>query len=129
MALPPTRPQFLALFGGYIDALRVQAGIPGMAGAIVGDTSDLLWQQAFGYRDIGAIDPVRTDTPFQFNGLTQLVTATMALQCVDQGRLSLDAHIGSFAPSSEDAASTVRQVLTHTTGPAGNLSFTYDLKR
>src|SRR5262249_47728276 len=36
--LPPTRDQVLSLFGSYFESLRVQAGIPGLAAAIVGDT-------------------------------------------------------------------------------------------
>jgi len=127
-ALPPTRDQFLSAFGGYLDALRIQAGIPGMVGAIIGDT-DLLWDQSFGQRDIATSDAMRTDTPFQFDGLTQIVTATMVLQCVDQGTLALDAPIRFFAPSSADGNSTVAQVLSHTSGPAGNLSFAYNTTR
>ena len=81
-ALPPSRDQLLALFGGYLETLRLQAGIPGLAGAILGD-SDLLWQQAFGEQDIESIAQTRTDTPFHFAGLTQLVTASLVLRCVD----------------------------------------------
>ena len=127
-ALPPTRDQFLSLFGGYIDALRLQAGIPGMAGAIVGNT-DLLWSQAFGQLDVGANVPTRTDTSFHFDGLTQLVTATMVLQCVEQGTTTLDAPIGAYTPSSLDANATVAQILTHTSGTSGNLSFSYNASR
>ncbi len=126
--LPPSSGQFLSTFGDYIEALRAQAGIPGMAGAIVGDT-DLLWDQAFGERDLATVDAMRTDTPFQFDGITQLITATMVLRCVDNGTVTLDAPIGSYSPSSPDAAATVQQVLTHTSGPAGNLSFAYNTAR
>jgi CubicO group peptidase (beta-lactamase class C family) len=129
LALPPTRDEFLSVFGGYIETLRIQAGIPGMAGAIVGDT-DLLWQQAFGLRDAGAAaDPMRSDTPFQFNGLTQVVTATMVMQCVEQGRITLDSRIGTFTPSSPDANATVGQILSHTSGTPGSLTFSYNTAR
>jgi len=127
-ALPPTRDQFLSLFGGYIDALRIQAGIPGMSGAIVGDAG-LLWNQSFGQRDIATQDATRTDTPFHLDGLTQMVTASMVLQCVDQGRVALNTPIWVFAPSSADAGATVGQVLSHTTGSVGNLSFNYNTQR
>ena len=46
-ALPPTRDQLFALLGGYLESLRVQAGIPGMAAAIM-DNDGLAWEQAFG---------------------------------------------------------------------------------
>jgi len=127
-ALPPTRDQFLATFGSYIDALRTQAGIPGITGAIVGDT-DILWAQAFGQRDLASSDLMRTDTPFQLDGLTELFTATMVMQCVDRGTTTLDAPIGVYTPSSPDASATVGQVLTHTTGTLGNLSYNYNPAR
>jgi CubicO group peptidase (beta-lactamase class C family) len=128
-ALPPTQAQFLSVFGGYIETLRVQAGIPGLAGAIVGDT-DLLWQQSFGLRDAGvAADPMRTDTPFHFDGITQVVTATMVMQCVEQGRITLNSRIGTFTPSSSDANATVGQIMSHTSGTPGSLTFSYNTDR
>ena len=128
LALPPTRDQVLTLFAGYLDALRAQAGIPGLTAAIVGDT-DLLWTQSFGLRDIGISDPTRTDTPFHFDGLTQLVTDTLVLQCVEQGRLTLDTRIGNFSPNSPDANVTVGQVMSHTSGSPGSLTFSYNAAR
>ena len=130
LSLPPTRDQFLALFGGYVEALRVQAGIPGLAGVIVGDTPDPLWAQSFGLRDISAPDGnTRTDTPFHLDGLTQIFTATLVLQCLDRGRLTLDSRLGSYTPSSPDANATIGQILSHTSGSPGNLTFSYDTKR
>jgi len=128
LALPPTRGQFLSLFGGYVDTLRVQAGIPGMAGAII-DSQGILWEQAFGLQDVGAAIATRTDTPFHFDGLTDLVTATMVLQCVDEGRATLDARIGNYTPSSPDANATIGQILTHTSGTPGSLAFNYNPAR
>ena len=124
----PAPSQVLSTLGTYVEALRVQTGIPGLVGAIIGDT-DLLWAQPFGQRDIASSDPMRTDTPFQLDGLTQVITSTMVLQCINQGKLTADSPIGNFTPSSPDAASTVAQVLTHTTGSAGNLSFNYSPAR
>jgi CubicO group peptidase (beta-lactamase class C family) len=127
-ALPPTRDQLLALFSAYFETLRAQAGIPGLAAALVGDT-DVLWSQSFGQQDLASSTATRTDTPFHFDGLTQLVTASMVLQCADQNRVNLDAQIGLYTPSSPDANSTVAQVLTHTSVVGGVLTFNYNLAR
>jgi len=127
-ALPPTRDQLLSLLGGYLEALRVQTGIPALAAAVVGDT-ELWWVQPFGQQDIESVAPTKADAAFHFDGLTQLVTASMVLQCADQHRLSLDTPIGVFTPSSPDANATVAQVLTHTSGAAGNLTFNYNTAR
>jgi len=125
-ALPPSASQILSLFGGYVEALRVQTGIPGLAAAVVGD-SNVLWAQPFGLENVESGSPTRTDTLFHFDGLTQLVTASMVLQCADQHRVNLDTPIGVYTPSSVDAAATIAQVLTHTSGTP--LSFSYKPER
>lgn len=97
----------------YIESLRVQTGIPGLAVAVVG-SNDLLWEQAFGRQDIERALPTRTDTPFHVDGITQVFTATRLLRCVEDGRLSLDDRIGRFKPDSPDPNVTIGQLLTHT---------------
>jgi CubicO group peptidase (beta-lactamase class C family) len=127
-AVPPSANQILSLFGGYVEALRVQTGIPGLAAAVVGD-SNVLWTQPFGQENVEAGIRTKTDTLFHFDGLTQLVTASMVLQCADQHRVNLDTPIGAYTPSSVDATATVAQILTHTSGAAGSLSFNYNPTR
>src|SRR5713101_8090582 len=56
-------------FGEYLDSLRVQTGIPGLAAAVVG-RSDILWEQAFGYQDIDRAIVTSTFTPMHLDGLT-----------------------------------------------------------
>ena len=124
MSLPPTRDQLFALFGSYLESLRAQAGIPGLAAAII-DTDGVVWEQAFGYQDVGRLVGTRTDTPFHLDGVTQVFAATLVLQCVDQGRLTLDTPIRTFSPNSPDANATVGQILTHTSGDASDLTFAY----
>jgi len=126
--LPPTRIQLLGLFGAYFEALRVQTGIPGMAAAIVSDT-DVIWDQGFGRQDIGHGISTRADTPFQLDGLTQVMTATLLLRCVEEGRIGLDVPLGQYIPFSAEPGATVRQVLTHTSGPPGNPVFSYNVAR
>jgi CubicO group peptidase (beta-lactamase class C family) len=103
----------LARFGDYLEALRVQTGIPGLAAAIVG-TTDIAWERTFGYQDVDRFDGVKPFTPFHFDGLTQTITAALVLQYAEEGRLSLDDRLERFAPGSPDAGATIRQILTHT---------------
>ena len=102
----------LARFGDYVESLRAQAGIPGLAATIVG-TNDILWERAFGLQDTARSIPARTDTPFHVDGLTQMLTSALVLRCVEEGRLSLDDRLGQFSPDSPDAGATIRQVLSH----------------
>ena len=127
-ALPPTRDQLLSLFGAYFETLRVQAGIPGMAAAIVGDT-DIIWDQGFGLQDIGNGITTRADTPFHFDGLTQLLTTTMVLRCMEEGKLRLDVPLSQYLASVPEPNATVAQLLTHTSGPPTSLTFSYNVQR
>jgi CubicO group peptidase (beta-lactamase class C family) len=115
-------------FSDYLDALRTQAGIPGLAAAIV-NVDGKVWDRAYGKSNIERGDFVHSDTPFHLDGLTQIVTASLVLRCVEEGRLSLDDRIGQFKKSSPDAGATIRQVLTHTSGPPDNLTFSYRPER
>src|SRR5829696_6535084 len=110
------------VFGAYLDSLRDQAGIPGLAAAIV-DANGIVWERAFGQQDVARALATRTDTPFNADGLTQTMTAAMVLRCVEEGRLSLDDTIGALGGSTKEPDATVRQLLTHTSGAAENLTF------
>ena len=105
------------LIRDYIEALRVQAGIPGLAVAVVG-ANGIVYEQAFGRQDVERSIAARPDTPFHVDGLTQLFTASYLLRCVEEGRLSLDDRIGDFKSDVPEPNATIRQLLTHTSGPA-----------
>lgn len=115
-------------FGDYLESLRAQAGIPGMAAAIVGP-SDIQWERAFGRQNVDQAIATRTDTLFHVDGVTQLFTAAMVLRCVEEGRLSLGDRAGQFRPESPDASATLRQLLTHTSATPAGLVFAYRPER
>jgi CubicO group peptidase (beta-lactamase class C family) len=116
-------------FRDYIESLRIQSGIPGLAAAIVGNT-DVIWEQALGKQDVERSIVTRTDTPFPLDSLTQVFSATLTLLCVEQGAFSLDDRIGKFRPDSSDAAATIRQLLSHTSvSVSGSLVFAYRPER
>ena len=110
------------VFGAYLDSLREQAGIPGLAAVIV-DKDRIVWEGAYGRQDIGRALPTRTDTPFNADGLTQVFTAAMVLRCTEERRLSLDDRTGDFRGVTSEREATIRQLLTHTSGAPDNLTF------
>jgi len=118
----------LAQFETYLEALRTQAGIPGLSATLVGEQS-VVWERGFGRQDLAQFAPVTGDTAFQLDGLTQIVTATLVLRCVEEGRLTLDDQVGRFDPFSLEPAATIRDVLTHTSGPPGALMYAYRPER
>lgn len=120
----PARAQVLVyeVFGAYLDSLRDQAGIPGLAAVIV-DGNGIVWERAYGHQNIENALPARADTPFNADGLTQTITATMVLRCAEDRRLTLDDTVGSFGFATAEPDATIRQLLTHTSGPADDLTY------
>ena len=110
------------VFGAYLDSLRDQAGIPGLAAAIV-DARGIVWERAYGWQDVDGALATRTDTPFNADGLTQTITAAMVLRCAEDRHLSLDDRVGLFGVATTEPDATIRQLLTHTSGPPDNLTF------
>ncbi|MBR0720341.1 serine hydrolase domain-containing protein [Bradyrhizobium manausense] len=113
--------------------------IPGVV-AIAASGNDVLYQGAFGKRDLSKPDAMTADSVFWIASMTKAVTSAGAMQLVEQGKLSLDAPIGSLLPDLAkphvlegfDAkgepklrpakrAITLRQLMTHTAG------FCYDM--
>ena len=126
--VPSPGDQLFARFGEYVDALRTQAGIPGVAVAIVGE-NDLLWERGFGQQDVARGLPAAPDTPYYLDGLTQLFTATVVLQCAEEGRLSLSDTIGKYDADSPWAGATIAQVLSHAHGAPDAQTFSYQPER
>jgi CubicO group peptidase (beta-lactamase class C family) len=126
-----------------IDRILLQKSetkeIPGVV-AVAASGSEVIYQGAFGKRDLGKDDPMTVDSVFWIASMTKAITTAGAMQLVEQGKLSLDEPIGKLLP---DLASpqvlegfdalgepklrpakrpiTLRQLMTHTAG------FCYDL--
>ena len=119
-----------------MDALEttLAAGnIPG-AVAVVGNSAGTLAEAAVGTKGPGG-PPLTQDDLFQIASMTKAIASVAAMQLVEQGRLSLDADIGTVLPQlatpemlegfdgegkpvTRPAAGpiTLRHLLTHTSG-------------
>jgi methyl acetate hydrolase len=113
--------------------------IPGVV-AMAATGNEVIYQGAFGKRDLSKDDPMTLDSVFWIASMTKAVTSAAVMQLVEQGKLSLDEPIGKVLP---DLASpqvlegfdangapklrpakkpiTLRQLMTHTAG------FAYDM--
>ena len=76
-------------FASYLDALRRQAGIPGLS-AVILRNGNIVWESGLGVQNIERNLPATPETPYYLGDLTQVFTATMVLQCIEQGTLSFD---------------------------------------
>jgi methyl acetate hydrolase len=121
-----------------IDAALSRAaeakGVPGVVALAATDTG-IMYEGAFGLRDIVAGPTMTRDSVFRIASMTKAVSSVAAMQLVEQGKLQLETPIGNILP--ELAASqvlegfdssgaprlrpakrpiTLRHLLTHTAG-------------
>ena len=107
--------------------------IPGAVGLIAVD-GEVVFREAFGWKDIEAQDPMTEDTIFRIASMTKPVTSTAVMMLVEEGRLALDDPVSRFIPefahpnvvvngSDGDHSVapargeiTIRHLLTHTAG-------------
>src|SRR5664280_1031682 len=73
------------------------AEVPGV-GAIAENSKEVIYQGAFGKRDLSKDDAMTPDSVFWIASMSKAITAAAAMQLVEQGKLSLDAPIGKLLP-------------------------------
>ena len=116
----------ISLFERYVEALRQQAGIPGISAAIV-QNDHVIWDEGFGYQDVGGLVAAAADTPYPILDLSQTLSSTVLLQqCLDLRYLELTDRVRRWDPQYPEADTTVAQLLSHAS-PSGG--FNYDTSR
>jgi CubicO group peptidase (beta-lactamase class C family) len=72
--------------------------IPGVVAMAANETS-VVYQGAFGPRNMATAVPMSTDTIFRIASMVKLLTSVAALQLVEQGRLKLDEPAANIDPT------------------------------
>lgn len=86
---------------------------------LVGRGDKLVYERAIGWADRSRQLPHRVDDDWRWASVSKQVAAVLAMQSVEQGRLSLDARLDKLLPefaSPQAASITLRQLLQHTSG-------------
>jgi CubicO group peptidase (beta-lactamase class C family) len=112
----------------YLEALRAQAGIPGLSAAVVQD-GELVWERGFGFENVESRIRARPDTPYYVGGLSQTVAAVLLLQCVEHRRLDLDQPVREYGLSLPEQGATLRHVLSHTSAGTPGAAYRFDPDR
>jgi CubicO group peptidase (beta-lactamase class C family) len=113
-------------FARELDALRVRERIPGMSAAIA-EGDRMTWSRGFGLADVERGIPARADTIYHLASVTKPFAATVVLQLVDEGRVSLDAPLTDFGVTFDRPAPVrVWHLLSHTSGGTPGTSYRYD---
>ncbi len=108
-----------------LNELATEANVPGAALGIWSDGRVIL--AAHGVLNSATQVPVTTDSVFQVGSITKIWTATMIMQLVDEGLVSLNTTVSEVLPGARlgtaDVAGqvTVRHLLTHTSGIDGDM--------
>src|SRR5438132_2086462 len=86
---------------GRIDATLSRAveakDVPGVV-AMAATDSGVMYEGAFGLRDLANGPAMTRDTVFRIASMTKAVTSVAAMQLVEQGKLQLDQPIGDVLP-------------------------------
>src|SRR5262245_51150460 len=96
-------------------------GVPGASVAVL-KGQRIVAAAAAGVTNIDTKVPVTTDAVFQIGSITKVFTATLIMQLVDDGLLSLDRPIVEYLPEFQLADAntrrsvTARHLLSHTSG-------------
>jgi methyl acetate hydrolase len=77
--------------------VTVKDRVPGVV-AMITDRSANIYEGAAGERILGASQAMTTDTVFAIYSTTKAITGTAVLQCVEEGKLDLDAPAKNYAP-------------------------------
>ncbi|MEP7382564.1 MAG: serine hydrolase domain-containing protein [Gemmatimonadota bacterium] len=132
------------LLATRFDSLRQAAGIPGLAYAILRDTTRLA-MDGVGFADVAAQRPVDAHTLFNIASVSKPISAVVALRLVEHGTLDLDrplrryddfpeycrevrAHGGLFFGdfACNDSSLTLRHVLSMTANGTPGTRFFYN---
>lgn len=90
---------------------------PGAA-IVVMEHGKIVYERGRGMADIEGAKPITPQTSFRIGSITKQFTASVIMQLVDEGKVSLDDPLSKFLPDYPlpGGTATVRQLLNHTSG-------------
>jgi CubicO group peptidase (beta-lactamase class C family) len=91
--------------------------VPGLSVGVV-ENGDYEWASGYGLADVENNSPASEHTLFRLASISKSLSATGAMQLVEQGKLDLDAPVQKYCPSfpQKQWPMTTRQVMGHLAG-------------
>jgi CubicO group peptidase (beta-lactamase class C family) len=116
----------IAEFEQRLEELRASAHIPAISAVIVeGDT--VAWSRGFGTADLATGRVAADTTAYHLASLTKPMAATVLLQLVEEGRVSLDDLVSAYGVVIPGSSSVrVRHLLSHTSSGVPGTKYQYD---
>ncbi len=114
--LPARQTGLRRRLGAALVAARREVDAPAVTAAVV-VCGHVAWADAAGVLDLGSRRPASNDSLFVLNSAAKTVVASMVMQEVQDGHLSLDTRLSRFYPWLPNARQiTVRMLLNMTSG-------------
>ncbi len=110
----------------FLDQAVHNGDIPGVV-VVIQQEGKVVFSKAAGLADRDAKQPMKRDSMFMMASTSKPLAATAILTLVDQKKLSLDDRVSKFFPDFQ-GKSTIRQLLSHTSGIFGNTPVSPGLK-
>ncbi len=100
-----------------LDEQRSANRVPGMSAAVFQD-GKIVWHGETGWKNLSANQKVDVHTRFRLASVSKILAATAAAKLMEQGKLQVDAPIGSMLGYVNPSWSqlSARQLATHTAG-------------
>ena len=100
-----------------VTAFMAKNSAPGISVAVVED-GRFEWANGYGMADVENFVPAKAETSYRLASISKTITATAAMQLVEQGKLDLDASIQKYCPAFPKRSETIttRQLLAHLSG-------------
>jgi methyl acetate hydrolase len=134
LAAPLNKPIHADEINRALQARVSAKAIPGVV-AMAANGQSVVYEGAFGFRDMATASRISIDTVFRIASMVKLLTSVAALQLVERGKLKLDEPAGNTDPTLASAQVlvgfdakgapqlrpaerpiTLRNLLTHTSG-------------
>jgi CubicO group peptidase (beta-lactamase class C family) len=127
--LEPAPARSIAELESQLEALRVRYHIAGLSAAIAKDQS-VAWTRGFGLADIASNRSVSDSSVFQLASLTKPFAATVILQLVEEGKVSLDDPVSKYGITLPSQGTIlVRHLLSHTSEGVPGTRYNYNGNR
>jgi CubicO group peptidase (beta-lactamase class C family) len=91
-------PEKLAKVGDYLRDQIAGGKIPG-AIVLIQQHGKPVYHEFFGVRDVATKEPMTDDTIFRLFSMTKPFTSVVAMQLIDEGKMSLDDPVSKYIPS------------------------------
>ena len=108
-------PEFKSLVDNiFISATKERT--PGAA-VLLSRDGEIIYENEFGYADVGNKVPVTTETKFRIGSITKQFTATAILKLQEEGKINVNDTLSAFIPDFPRGNEvTIHHLLTHTSG-------------